>query len=256
MEKIQNKAMHNTRDVASSRVFLIETEGNIEVTELQKELFVMQDLPYRDFQSKLMPTVAKETIIGVRTPELRKLAKEFAEMEEKEQFLSELPHKYYEENNLHALLLEKEKDYEQLIARLDEFLPHVDNWATCDMMRPKVLRKHLPEFLLKIKEWLASEHTYTIRYSIGMLLSFYLDDAFQTEYLEWIANVHSEEYYVRMMVAWYFATALAKQYEQTIAYLEQHRLSVWEHNKTIQKAIESYRMTDGQKDYLRTLKRK
>lgn len=223
---------------------------------LHQSLYEMQDLSYRDFHSKLMPTVAEESIIGIRTPALRKFAKEFAKREEKEEFLSSLPHKYYEENNLHGFLLEKEKDYEQLIARLDAFLPYVDNWATCDMVRPKILREHLPELREKIKEWLASEHTYTVRYGIGMLLSFYLEEAFLPEYLEWVAKVHSKEYYVKMMVAWYFATALAKQYEETIVYLEQYRLDIWEHNKTIQKAIESYRITIEQKDYLRTLKRK
>ena len=223
---------------------------------LHQSLYEMQDLSYRDFHSKLMPTVAEESIIGIRTPALRKFAKEFAKREEKEEFLSSLPHKYYEENNLHGFLLEKEKDYEQLIARLDAFLPYVDNWATCDMVRPKILREHLPELREKIKEWLASEHTYTVRYGIGMLLSFYLEEAFLPEYLEWVAKVHSKEYYVKMMVAWFFATALAKQYEETIVYLEQYRLDIWEHNKTIQKAIESYRITIEQKDYLRTLKRK
>ena len=223
---------------------------------LHQSLYEMQDLSYRDFHSKLMPTVAEESIIGIRTPALRKFAKEFAKREEKEEFLSSLPHKYYEENNLHGFLLEKEKDYEQLIARLDAFLPYVDNWATCDMVRPKILREHLPELREKIKEWLASEHTYTVRYGIGMLLSFYLEEAFLPEYLEWVAKVHSKEYYVKMMVAWYFATVLAKQYEETIVYLEQYRLDIWEHNKTIQKAIESYRITIEQKAYLRTLKRK
>ena len=223
---------------------------------LHQSFYEMQDLSYRDFHSKLMPTVAEETIIGIRTPALRKFAKEFAKREEKEEFLSSLPHKYYEENNLHGFLLEKEKDYEQLIARLDAFLPYVDNWATCDMVRPKILREHLPELREKIKEWLASEHTYTVRYAIGLLLSFYLDDAFHTEYLEWVAKVESKEYYVKMMISWYFATALAKQYEETIVYLEQHRLDIWEHNKTIQKAIESYRVAHAHKDYLQTLRRK
>ena len=150
----------------------------------------------------------------------------FAKTDRKEAFLDCLPHQYYEENNLHGFLLEKEKDYEQLIARLDAFLPYVDNWATCDMVRPKILREHLLELREKIKEWLASEHTYTVRYAIGLLLSFYLDDAFHTEYLEWVAKVEAKEYYVKMMISWYFATALAKQYEETIVYLEQHRLDI------------------------------
>lgn len=224
------------------------------MNDLQKQLFAMQDLKYRDFHGKLMPTIDKETIIGIRTPMLRKFAKEFKKSEASEQFLNELPHRYYEENNLHGFLLEMEKDYDKLVKKLDEFLPHVDNWATCDMMRPKVLKMHLPELLLKVKEWLASEHVYTVRYGIGMLLSFYLDENFQPEHLEWVAKLRSDEYYVNMMIAWYFATALAKQYEATLPYIEQRRLDVWTHNKAIQKAIESYRVTDEQKKYLKTLK--
>ena len=228
----------------------------MKMNDLQKQLFTMQDLKYRDFHAKLMPTIDKATIIGIRTPMLRKFAKEFEKSEASGQFLKALPHQYYEENNLHGFLLEMERDYDTLVKQLDEFLPHVDNWATCDMMRPKVLKKHLPELLLKVKEWLASEHVYTVRYGIGMLLSFYLDEDFQPEYLEWVARIRSDEYYVNMMSAWYFATALAKQYEVTLPYIEKQRLDVWTHNKAIQKAIESYRVTDEQKKYLKTLKQK
>ena len=224
------------------------------MTELQKKIFAMQDLPYRDFHSKLMPTIDKETIIGVRTPELRKFAKEFAKTEECESFLKDLPHTYYEENNLHGFLLDMEKDYDKLVERLDTFLPYVDNWATCDMMRPKILKKHLKEFLPKVQEWIGSDKDYTIRYGIGMLLSFYLDEEFQLKYLEWVAKIQSEEYYVNMMIAWYFATALAKQYDATIPYIEECKLDKWTHNKAIQKAIESYRVTDEHKAYLRTFK--
>lgn len=233
----------------------IELEDK-KMNELQKQLFSMQDLLYRDFHSKLMPTIDKETIIGIRTPQLRKFAKEFAKSEECEQFLNDLPHQYYEENNLHGFLLEMEKDYDKLVEKLDEFLPYVDNWATCDMMRPKVFKKHLPELIEKVEEWINSEHIYTLRYGIGMLLSFYLGDEFKPEYLEWAAKIRSDEYYINMMIAWYFATALAKQYDVTIKYIEEQRLDKWTHNKAIQKAIESYRIRDEQKKYLRTLKKK
>lgn len=226
------------------------------MNELQKQLFALQDLSYRDFNSKLIPTINKETIIGIRTPQLRKFAKEFAKSDVCEPFLDSLPHQYYEENNLHGFLLEMEKDYDKLVEKLDKFLPYVDNWGTCDTIRPKVFKKHLPQLISKVREWLASEHVYTVRYGIGMLLSFYLDDEFRPEYLEWVAQIRSDEYYINMMIAWYFATALAKQYDVTVPYIENQRLDDWTHNKAIQKAIESYRITDEQKAYLRTLKKK
>ena len=227
--------------------------GDLE-QKVQKQLMAMQDLKYRDFQCKLMPTVASDTVIGVRTPELRKFAKEFSKKPDVDEFLKILPHKYYEENNLHGFLIETIKDYDRVITELDAFLPYVDNWATCDLMRPKIFQKHLEELLGKIKEWINDDHTYTIRFGIEMLMSFYLDDQFCPEFLELVSYVQSEEYYVNMMVAWYFATALAKQYDDTLPYIEQHRLSKWTHNKAIQKAVESYRISDGQKTYLRTLK--
>lgn len=222
------------------------------MTELQEQLFEMQDLGYREFHSKLMPTVDKEKIIGIRTPQLRKFAKEFAESEEKEIFLNSLPHRYYEEDNLHGFLLEMEKDYDTLVEKVENFLPYVDNWATCDMVRPKIVKRHLPELFEHVKEWLKSEHTYTVRYGVGMLLSFYLDEEFSKNHLEMVAKIRSEEYYVNMMIAWYFATALAKQWDETIVYIENCKLDKWVHNKTIQKAIESYRITKEQKEYLRT----
>lgn len=222
------------------------------MTELQEQLFEMQDLGYREFHSKLMPTVDKEKIIGIRTPQLRKFAKEFAESEEKEIFLNSLPHRYYEEDNLHGFLLEMEKDYDTLVEKVENFLPYVDNWATCDMVRPKIVKRHLPELFEHVKEWLKSEHTYTVRYGVGMLLSFYLDEEFSKNHLEMVANIRSEEYYVNMMIAWYFATALVKQWDETIVYIENCKLDKWVHNKTIQKAIESYRITKEQKEYLRT----
>jgi len=221
---------------------------------VQAQLFAMQDLTYRDFQCKLMPTVATETVIGVRTPELRKFAKAFAKAAEAAEFLAILPHRYYEENNLHGFLIESMKDFGQTVAALDAFLPYVDNWATCDSMRPKVFRKHLPELLGPIRRWLASGETYTIRFGMEMLMVFYLDDAFRPEYLDWVAGVENGEYYVNMMTAWYIATALAKQYDATLPYIQKRHLDPWTHNKAIQKAIESYRISDEQKAYLRTLK--
>lgn len=222
--------------------------------KIRERLFEMQDLKYRDFQCRLMPTVEKEKVIGIRTPMLRAYAKELFKEPEAAEFLKSLPHKYYEENNLHGFLIEKIKDYEECVAAVDAFLPYVDNWATCDMMRPKVFKKHLPQLLEKIQEWIASDQTYTIRFGIEMLMTFYLDDAFDEEYLQMVAAVRSQEYYVNMMIAWYFATALAKQYKAALPYLEQRHLDVWTHNKTIQKAVESYRITDEQKAYLKTLK--
>lgn len=222
--------------------------------DIRASLFKLQDLKYRDFQCKLMPTVNPETVIGVRTPELRKLAKQLSKMPEAAEFLKILPHKYYEENNLHGHLIDTLKDYDKIIEAIDAFLPYVDNWATCDLMSPKVLKKHLPELYGKIREWLKSRHTYTVRFGIEMLMSFYLDEHFKSEMLGLVASVKSQEYYVNMMIAWYFATALAKQYEIALPYLEKQRLDKWTHNKAIQKAIESYRITDEQKAYLRTLK--
>jgi len=219
--------------------------------DLIETLFSAQDPAYRDFQARLIPNIPKETIIGVRTPELRRIAKE---MPETETFLHQLPHRYFEENQVHAFVLERCGDYEKTIALVEEFLPYVDNWATCDQLNPKVFRKHREALLNRIPEWLHSEHSYTVRFGIGMLMSHYLDMAFSPEYLSWVASTRREEYYVRMMAAWYFATALAKQYDSTIPYLTQHRLEPWVHNKTIQKAVESYRISNDQKAYLRTLK--
>lgn len=218
-------------------------------------LFDLQDLKYKDFHSKLMPTVDPNLVIGVRTPQLRKFAREFSKTPEAADFLKILPHKYYEENNLHGFLVEGIKDYEECITAVNAFLPYVDNWATCDLMRPKVFGKHLQELLAQIKIWIESKETYTIRFGIEMLMTFYLDEQFDIAYPELVAEVQSEEYYVNMMIAWYFATALAKQYEAVIPYIEQGRLQRWTHNKAIQKAIESYRITEEQKAYLRTLRK-
>ena len=222
---------------------------------LQKQLFELQDLQYKEFHQKLMPTVNPDKVIGIRTPVLRQFAKAFLKREEAESFLKKLPHKYYEEDNLHAFLLEEIKDYEKLIEELNKFLPFVDNWATCDMMRPKILKNHKTELLEDIKRWLNSKDTYTIRFAVNCLMNYYLEEDFKSEYLQWVKNIESDEYYINMVRAWYFATALAKQYEATVKILENNALDKWTHNKTIQKAIESYRITSEQKEYLRTLKR-
>lgn len=223
---------------------------------IQEKLFALQDVSYKEFQCKLMPTVDPDTVIGVRTPMLRSLAKQVEKEEDIQTFMEQLPHQYYEENNLHGFLIERIKDYDACIRALDKFLPYVDNWATCDLMSPKVFARHLPELLEKIKAWMASEETYTIRFGIEMLMRFYLDEEFLPEYLEMVADIQTEEYYVQMMIAWYFATALAKQPEAALPYIEQNRLSVWIHNKSIQKAVESRRIDDSTKKYLKTLKRK
>lgn len=229
---------------------------NIEEVQkgVRQELFELQDLKYRDFHAKLIPTMEKEKIIGVRTPALRGFAKKFGKREEAKLFIKKLPHKYYEENNLHGLLIEQIKNYDECLAELKRFLPFIDNWATCDMLAFRVVKKHLDVFVEEIYKFMESEHTYTIRFGISMLMKYYLEDEFKIEYPNKVADIYSEEYYVNMMRAWYFATALAKQYEQIIPFVEKKRLDVWTHNKTIQKAIESYRITDEQKTYLRTLK--
>lgn len=221
---------------------------------LEKELFELQDIKYKEFHQKLMPTVNPEKVIGIRTPVLRKFSKEFGKREEAESFLKNLPHKYYEEDNLHAFLLEEIKNYDKLIEELNKFLPFVDNWATCDMMRPKILRNHKEELLEDIKKWLNSKDIYTIRFAVNCLMNYYLEEDFKTEYLVWVKNIESKEYYINMVRAWYFATALAKQYDETIKILESNVLDKWTHNKTIQKAIESYRITKEQKTILKKLK--
>lgn len=224
------------------------------ITNVQTHLFKLQDLKYRDFHAKLMPTVNKEKIIGVRTPALRVFAKKYGKTDEAKEYLQILPHQYYEENNLHGLLIEQIKDYDTCLEELERFLPYIDNWATCDMLAVKVVKKHLDKFIDEVYRWMESDHAYTIRFGISMLMRYYLEDAFQMEYPEKVAQIRSEEYYVNMMRAWYFATALAKQYDKILPFIEKQKLDVWTHNKTIQKAIESYRITPEQKEYLRGLK--
>ncbi|MCI8645617.1 MAG: DNA alkylation repair protein [Firmicutes bacterium] len=221
---------------------------------IRSELFQLQDIKYRDFQKKLIPTVEESSIIGVRTPELRKLAKELAKEGQAGEFLAELPHTYFDENQLHAFLVSEEKDFERCILEAERFLPYVDNWATCDQMSPKVFKKHHQELLPYIETWIASDKTYTVRFAVGMLMEHFLEENFDLRYPELIASVRSEEYYINMMIAWYFATALAKQYEQILPFIEKRRLAPWTHNKAIQKAIESRRISPEQKAYLKSLK--
>lgn len=224
------------------------------IERIREDLFAMQDLSYRDFHSRLMPDVDKAAVIGVRVPELRKYVKELAKDPEIQEFLDDLPHQYYEENNVHGFLIQQMKEYENCMEELEKFLPYINNWATCDMTSPKVFKKHKEELLEAVRRWIASNHIYTVRYGIGMLMQHYLDEDFREEYPQMVSEIQSEEYYVNMMIAWYFATALAKQYETILPYIEKQKLDVWTHNKTIQKACESYRITPEQKAYLRTLK--
>ena len=217
-------------------------------------LYALQDTQYRDFQGKLLPTVDPKTIIGVRTPDLRKLAKELAKQDDIGSFLDNLPHSYFDENQLHAFILSELKNYDRCIALVDHFLPNIDNWATCDQLSPKVFRKHKTELLTQIKSWLKSDATYTVRFAVGMLMQHYLDDDFNIAYPKLVAAIKSDEYYINMMRAWYFATALAKQYDAIIPYIEQKKLDAWTHNKAIQKAVESYRITPEQKEYLKTFR--
>lgn len=222
--------------------------------EIREELFRLQDLDYRDFQSRLIPTMSTDRMIGVRTPELRKFAKELGKRPDKDEFLEDLPHRYYDEDQLHAFLLSEMKDYGECLAAVERFLPFVNNWATCDQMSPRVFRKHRTELLKPIRDWLVSEQPYTVRFGVGMLMEHYLDGDFDLAYPEMVARLRSDEYYVNMMIAWYFATALAKQYDAVLPFLEEQRLDDWTHNKAIQKAIESRRITPEQKAYLRGLK--
>ncbi len=222
--------------------------------EIRQRLFELQDVSYRDFQVKLIPTVETESMIGVRTPALRKLAREYGRREEIGEFLQDLPHKYFDENQLHAFIISGIKDFETCIMYVEKFLPYVDNWATCDQMSPTVFKKKRQELLPYIREWVKSDRTYTVRFGIGMLMQHYLDEDFDPSYPAMVAGIKSEEYYISMMIAWYFATALAKQYDTILPFIEEKRLDSQTHNRAIQKAIESYRITQEQKAYLKTLK--
>lgn len=223
-------------------------------TDLQKQLFDLADEKYKEFHSKLMPTVNPEKIMGIRVPILRKFAADFSKTHEAKLFINNLPHNYYEENNLHAFIIEKEKDFDTCIKLVNNFLPYIDNWATCDMLRPKVFAKNKEKLFTYILKWIKSEHTYTVRYGIGMLMVHFLDEDFSPEFPNTVSKIKSDDYYVKMMIAWYFATALAKQYENILPFFKQPVLDKWIHNKAIQKARESYRITAEQKVELNSLK--
>lgn len=222
-------------------------------SKLQGALFSLRDPVYHDFQCALLPTVPGDLVIGVRMPALRRLARSLS-AEEKRQFLCALPHRYYEENNLHGILISELLDYERAVDALNLFLPCVDNWATCDLIRPKAFRSCPDALLSQISQWIASGHPYTIRFGMEMLMVCYLDETFRPEQAELVCSVRSEEYYVRMMQAWYLATALAKQYETAVNLLETRAMDRWTHNKAIQKAVESFRISADRKAYLRTLR--
>ena len=224
------------------------------ITDLQRKLYDLQDPKYREMQIKIIPTINPESIIGVRTPELKTMAKEILKAGDYKDYLEELPHEFFEENQLQAFIISGMKDYDECMEELERFLPYVDNWATCDQMSPKIFKKYKEELLERIKEWINSEKTYTVRFGVGMLMEHFLDDDYDPKYPEMVAGVRSEEYYVNMMIAWYFATALAKQYESVLPFIEEKRLDDWTHNKAIQKSVESRRITEEQKIYLKSLK--
>lgn len=220
---------------------------------VREELLALRDEKNAAFLARLIPNLPPESILGARTPELRSLARRLRGTEEAARFLEELPHALFEENQLHAFLIAEIRDYARCLREVERFLPFVDNWATCDGLRPKVFQRHRTELIQPVKRWIDSGETYTVRFGLGMLMTHYLDADFRPEFLDWAA-VRSEEYYVRMMAAWYFATALAKQYEAALPVLEQRRLDPWTHNKTIQKAAESFRVPEEHKAVLRTLR--
>jgi 3-methyladenine DNA glycosylase AlkD len=222
--------------------------------EIREELFRLRDIEYRDFQVRLIPSVEPDQVIGVRTPALRKYARQLAKRADAQIFLRDLPHRYFDENQLHAFMISGIKDYGKCLEEVNIFLPCVDNWATCDQLSPAVFKKHRQELIREIRNWIDSDRTYTVRFAIGMLMRHYLDENYAEEYTDMVASVRPGEYYIDMMIAWYFATALAKQYDAVLLYLVEKRLDPWTHNKTIQKAVESYRITPEQKAYLRTLK--
>ena len=224
------------------------------INKIKNDLLLMQDKTYKDFHSKLMPTINPNSIIGIRVPVLRDYAKKlFKEnsIESLNPFLKNLPHEFYEENNIHAFIIEKINNFDECIFYLENFLPYIDNWATCDMLNPKIFKTNYEKLLEKIYQWINSDSVYTVRFAIGMLMRYFLDEKFETKYLDLVASINSEEYYINMMRAWFFATALAKQYEQTFPYIKNYSLDKWTHNKSIQKANESFRITKDQKEELK-----
>lgn len=221
---------------------------------LYRRLAEVKDDAYREFQAKLVPNIPKETILGVRTPEMRKIAKEVFESTERDAFLNDLPHKYYEENLIHFFVLAMIRDFDECVRRVEAFLPYVDCWPASDQATPKSFRKNHEKLLPYIEKWIASDHVYTARFGLRMLMNEFLDADFKEEYLALAASKQGEDYYLKMMIAWFFATALAKRYDETVPYLEQHRLDEWVHKKAIQKAIESFRVSDAHKEYLKRLR--
>ncbi len=222
--------------------------------EIREELLKYKDSEFADFQARIISTVPSGTIMGIRTPVLRKYAKQLAKRDDITDFLRDLPHGYFDENQLHAFIISEFKDYDRCVDEVCRFLPHVDNWATCDQMSPKVFSKQKSDLLVQINKWISGKKTYTIRFGIGMLMQHFLDEDFDIRYPETVAGIRSEEYYVNMMIAWYFATALAKQYESVLPFIEDKKLDKWTHNKAIQKSVESYRISKEQKEYLKGLK--
>jgi len=222
--------------------------------EIRNRLFDLQDLKYKDFSAKIIPTVSPEKVLGIRTPDLRKYAKQLVKREDVTDFLRDLPHEYFDENQLHAFIISEIKDFDRCIDEVERFLPYIDNWATCDQLSPKVFAKHHKELLVHIQKWIKDEKTYTIRFGIGLLMQHFLDDDFDIKYPNLIAKIRSNEYYVNMMIAWYFATAFAKQYDAILPFIEDKKLDKWTHNKAIQKSVESYRITKEQKEFLKGLK--
>ncbi len=226
----------------------------ITTAEIERRLFEMKDEDYKDFHSKLMPTIPKEQIIGVRTPQLRAYARELFKSDGYDDFLADLPHAYYDENNLHGFIVSQIKDYDKAVRLMDLFLPYVDNWATCDLVSPKAFEKNKDRLKTDALRWIGSDKPFTVRFGIEMMMTYFLDADFDKEMPLAVSKIRSNEYYVNMMIAWYFATALAKQWEEIIPYLTEYRLDKWTHNKAIQKASESYRITAEQKKYLKSLK--
>lgn len=226
----------------------------MKLNEIKKNLFKYQDKKYQKFESSLIPNVEKKLIIGVKTPILKNMAKEIIKADLSDKYIKMLPHKYFEENQIHSFIISESKDFDECIKNINHFLKYVDNWATCDQLCPKIFKKNKNQLLIHIKKWINIKKTYYIRFGIKMLMSHFLDEDFDKKYLKIVSSIQSDEYYVNMMIAWYFATALAKQYDDTIVYLEKYKLSPWVHNQTIKKAIESYRVSENNKKYLRSLK--
>ena len=223
-------------------------------TVLYEKLKALQDLKYRDMQLRIIPTVDPESVIGVRTPELKAMAKDILRSGDHRDFLNDLPHEYFEENQLHAFIISGMKELDECVEELEKFLPYIDNWATCDQLSPKIFKKHREVLLEHIKKWIRSDKTYTVRFGMGMLMEHFLDADYDQQYPEMVAEIRTEEYYINMMIAWYFATALTKQYDQVLPYIEEKRLDDWTHNKTIQKCLESRKISDEKKRYLKSLK--